>query len=577
MIRRKLLLIAFAAILVVPSLAPVTAADDVLSIVPEDALGFAVINGLADVDKKFQDIGKAIGVPAMPPMLDTAKLMTGLSKGLDEKGSGVVVFLAPEDTDIEPVVVMAAPVTDYKKFLAELNAEDAEADISKVTLVNAPFVVANKGGFALIAQSKHRGRLEEFVASTGKPAESLAPLKSWIAENDAVAVMMPAGVKLSSYLIREQIKSVGEMMGQMGDEMAPAAAVFEVYGQLFAFMGKEVSMVAGGLRVDEQGTVHLSSRTRFTEGGSAAKSLAQIKPAEGDLLAGLPGGPFVFAGGGIIPEALMKGMMDFGMDMMKTMPGVYGLDEEQVDEMAKASTKTMDGIRSMSMMLGPGKPGDPIYSNVISIMKVDSAKTFMDNYQDYSESITKLGGDAESSFLKDFKIERIDLDGTEVLKLQMGIPMGPGMDMPEMKDMFEKLFGPGAKMTIFIAVADEETVVMVYGNRRVLRQALKAAKSGEAALSADEQVAETAGMLPEGAQWLGYWSPKGTVAFVNRVIPMFDPSGDSGFQLPNFPKTAPIGCAAKVADGELQTEMIVPGSVIKALAQFVAGVQQIEM
>ena len=53
-----------------------------------------------------------------------------------------------------------------------------------------------------------------------------------------------------------------------------------------------------------------------------------------------------------------KAMIDLSIDIMKAAPGLYGLDDQQMVRMAEISTRSIQGVRGMSWMFGPGQPGE---------------------------------------------------------------------------------------------------------------------------------------------------------------------------------------------------------------------------
>ena len=91
-------------------------------------------------------------------------------------------------------------------------------------------------------------------------------------------------------------------MAQVGEQGKQAAAVFDVYAKMFQAAEKEMSAVGFGERLDEQGVLHATKRGRLVPGGSWARLAAQVQPAKESLLAVLPAGPFVAAGGGRFPK-----------------------------------------------------------------------------------------------------------------------------------------------------------------------------------------------------------------------------------------------------------------------------------
>jgi hypothetical protein len=333
------------------------------------------------------------------------------------------------------------------------------------------------------------------------------------------------------------------------------------------------------MRLDKQGVLHLTKRARLVPDGSWARLASLVKPAKENLLAGLPTGPFVVAGGGSLPEEIWDPLMQVSFDIMKSMPNVYGLNAEQVDQMPKTSLTAMKKVRGMSMVMGLGPAGTSLYSKMVIVMRVEKIDTFMDGYEDalkeYSEFVKKVN----SPVLQPFEVEKTEIEGARALSMTMKAPKAPaGMETPQYDKMMEAMFGPGGKIDVWVVPADEHTVVIGYVTKEPLLQAIRAIKRGKPGLAGEAGVAKTVALLPAGAPWVGVWSPQGTIAFVKQVIPAVVPPGAKkpDIKIPEFPKTPPIGIAVTTAPNELQACMVVPVEVLQGIGQYAAKVKAIK-
>ncbi len=561
---------------------PASAAN-VLEVIPADALGFVTVNRLADADAKLVSLGERMKLP-IPSALTAMKKMAGIEEGLDEKGAMAWVLLSGGEEEFEPVMIAFVPVTDYQAFIAQLEPEKPTAKITTVEIGFEKLAVGQAGDFAAITEASNRRFLKRVLKSTESIAGQLAPLQDWLDENDGSLVVTRQGIEAITTAARKGLKDAKEAMAAMGgDDAQMAVAGLSMYDGLFDAMEAEVETFAAGARLDDQGNMHLLSRTRFVAGGQAAKMASDFKGFEGQPLAGLPSGPFVFAGAGVMPEGMAEAMMKMSIGMMKAMPQLYGLDEEQAEKLLRPSIEMMKSMRSMSMRLGVGKEGASIYSEMNGIMRVDDAASFMADYAKYMKAFSSAvgGGEGATKGLFKIKSKEIEIDGRPALQFEMAIPTagmgGTGPGAAEMKKMMERMFGPGGKIMVYIAAADDHTVVFVYTSKDELRRCLEAVRNPQGSLSADRGVAKTDALLPDDAPWVGYWSPGGTVAFVQRMMAMFVPATEEGFKLPDFPETPPVGFAAKLASGELQTDMVVPAAVLEASGKYVAEVQMMMM
>ena len=140
-----------------PGAAP--AADlAVLKLVPEDALAVAIVNHMDRADDHLAKLAQEIQAP-VPSLLPLLKAEAGVQEGIDDHGPALMAILPGKSASAEPVTIEFIPVTDYKKFLAPLNPDDATAKIATVKFGGTPSVVAHKGGFAVVAQQGRQGHV----------------------------------------------------------------------------------------------------------------------------------------------------------------------------------------------------------------------------------------------------------------------------------------------------------------------------------------------------------------------------------------------------------------------------------
>ena len=576
MTRRIVATVVPALLMTTLTMSPARAAEDVLGVIPEGALGFAVVNHLGETDAKIQELGKLVQMP-VPSPLGMLKLSLSLQKRLDEKGAAALVMMPGEDGSLVPIQILFVPVTDFGQFVGQFNPDDASAKIAEVEVMDSSFLVGSDGGYAVFAEPKHREVLESALASPHRVAEEVAPLKQWLAANDVGVVIMRKAVELISTRGQEELKKVKTMMADMpadmGADMQAAVAVFDVYGEILEAIGDEVQTYAAAARVADDGSVYITDWALMTPGGSAAEALGQVEAPKGNLLAGLPSGPFVIAGAGAISEKIGEALIDFSVGIMKAAPQLYGIDEEQAVEMGKISRDSMRGIRGMGMLMGVGEPDGTLLDGMAAVMKVDDSQEYLTNYQKTIQAMNELAKETEGTVFSGMELEKVQIGDLSALKLTMKIPVAPqAKQMPGYDEMMKTLFGPGGSITAYIAAADEETIVSVYTDAEALRKCVEAVKNPKSGLAADAGVIETAALLPPGAQWVGYWSPQGTVAFASRMMDMFAP--DEAMELPEFPDTPPIGFAAKATTGGIRGYMVVPASVIKSIGEYIVEFQK---
>ena len=102
------------------------------------------------------------------------------------------------------------------------------------------------------------------------------------------------------------------------------------------------------------------------------------------------------------------------------------------------------------------------------------------------------------------------------------------------------MYGPGGKIVAWLVPCNEHAVVFSYMSQEPLRQAIAAIKQGKPDLAGDAEVAKVAALLPSGAAWSMYVSPKGIFDFLNQTMAAALPPG-SGVKIPEFRPDTPDG------------------------------------
>ncbi len=570
---RRLALIALGSTFLALAVAiPARAADDILKLVPDGALGLVAVRCPADADAKLQELGRRMQLP-IPSLLAKFKEEAGIREGLDEKGTAAVIVLPPAGGDLLPTPILLVSVTDYRKFLAQFNSDETAAGLTKIDVKNVSMWVRDIGGYAALTDVTHKEALAELKLSKEVP-EALTPWGATLAEKDVAVIILQPGIKLLSARVQTGIQMIKAMTAQAGEQGKQAAAMFDIYVKIFQAAEKQLSAVGFGTRLDREGVLHVTKRARFVAGGSWARLAAQIQPAKENLLAGLPAAPFVVAGGATIPEGVWEPLMAWSLGMMKDMHNFYGLTEEQINEFPKSSLAAMKRIHSLSMVLGVGPSGAPLYSKLVAVMRVDHSDAFMADEEKLMKEYGQFIKNAHSPILQPIEVEKCEIDGAAGLQFTQKVPQMPtAQQTAQVSKMMEVFFGPGGKITGWVVPADEHTVVAGYVNKDFVRSTLQAIKQGSPGLGGDVDVSKTAALLPADAPCIGFWSPQGTVDFVKQIVPTFLPGGNAQFQIPEFDKTPPIGFAVTSAPNEMEGQMVVPAEVFKAIGQYVGKVK----
>ncbi|MCG8585031.1 MAG: hypothetical protein MI757_09995, partial [Pirellulales bacterium] len=389
-------------------------------------------------------------------------------------------------------------------------------------------------------------------------------------ENDFVGIVTPAGVSKFIGLAKLGIEIAQKEIERSDDPNAEAAAaVFGVYKSMFESAAKEVTYVTVSTALQGRGGMRAGAQVVFKKDGTWAKMVAKGEVAPRDLLAGLPVSDYAFAGGMTWSSAWMDSMLDMSLNMMKAMPNLYGkLSDKQLAELRETWKDMMD-IKSMSLVMGTPNKEKPWMSTIAATMEVDDAKKYMKNYakamKDYVKLMPKPG-----PLTPKYEMRQIEVGADKRLgvEFEMEFALPPGAETQG----FEALFGNDKKLAAYIAAADEDKLVMTYDSKERLEALIKGvSKPG---LEADKNIKATNSLLVDKPFMAFYVSPSGIFKTVRYFADMMKPGAAA--DIPAFPKTPPIGFAARASSDRLTFDAVVPDALIDAAADYSKGLMERE-
>lgn len=385
------------------------AEDEILKLVPEQALGFVVVSRPAAADAKLQQLGREMKLP-IPSLLAKLEGPGGIRAGLDKKRPIALLVLPPKDKGI-PAAIVLVPVSDYAKFLEQFKSDDTEAGVTKIELWGSASLVRKVGSYAAISGPPvSREALQDVKLADEVPA-GLAPWRTWLAKEDAAAVILAPGIRSLSDKVQQGINAVKPVLAQGGDQMKQAAAALDMYVMFFQTAEKEVASFGLGVERDAQGVVRLTKRIRLVAGGKWASFVADVKPSKQDALAGLPDEPFVVAAGGPLSEAAMRKLMDASFALIKSLRGMYGLSEEQAQAISELGREKFPGIRGVSFVLGAGQGSETMFARMLGVMRVDNSETFLADYEKYLARYNRVVEKFKSPMFQPMQCEKTEMGG----------------------------------------------------------------------------------------------------------------------------------------------------------------------
>ena len=148
---------------------------DILDAIPRGALAVVLINRLEATSDKIESLATKVQAPSVSLLL-LAKVQSGIHEGLDEKGTAAIAYLPVEDNPLEPPIpIVVLPVTDYGKFVAQLQPDDATEKIAQVYVAGKAVLSCQKGDFAVLATAENEAVLKDVLASVKSVSDDLAP------------------------------------------------------------------------------------------------------------------------------------------------------------------------------------------------------------------------------------------------------------------------------------------------------------------------------------------------------------------------------------------------------------------
>ncbi|QOV91001.1 hypothetical protein [Humisphaera borealis] len=482
----------------------------VLDQVPEDALLVFKVKSMDQLSQKIAKLAKTLGLDQQEPKLadPLGSLIeeSGIKAGVNRAGDMALVFIDPEKTGGNPdrSVVVLVPTSDFKAFLT--NFDDVVAD----------------GAF--VKAKPKKGGEEVFIAGWGAYAA--------VTPNKDILSKKPTGLKLSGFSAKESdskdvllytnIKAVrGKLLPELKkgrDQMLAQIqqALEGENGGKFVPLAKVaantlVNVAEEFLTDAHSGTVTLN----LTDGGVNAtvaadfeptsylgKLALQTKPAQGNLLAGLPDRKYFFFGGGSSdPEVTGKVFTDLLDPIIKEMSAVPDAAKFAAAlESAKKSYASTSGW-SLGYVAPTGALGQESVIQQVSVIHGDS-KAIMDGQRTVMAAMTDL-----MKLLPQQQGQSVGFEIKPGAKTISGVSFDAfetKMKFPEddpqsaqAQQMIAFIYGP-AGMTGVLGAVNAKTVVAVQGGSdELIADLVAAAKANADTLSAQAGVRSVAAELPK--------------------------------------------------------------------------------
>lgn len=554
------------ALAVIALAATSTRAADVLGHVPDTALAVVVVNNVEKGSDKIDQLAKKLQLPP-PSVLNLITGEANIEKGLNRQGTVAAAMFAPPEGQSNPRGVVLIPTTDYQTLIGQLEPGKEDGGKTPVVLQDKEMVAAKIGDYAALTEPKDAKLLDELLAGKTSIASGLGEMSKWLESQDAYALATSGGIALATDKILEVMELAQEQFEGLDEKQAEMIKMaFGIYRDMFKAAKSELAFAAAGVRGEDKG-VHLTGRLAFKPGSKAAKYAASVKPLGQDLLAGLPDGKFIAAGGMEVSGDMIEELYSWSGRMIKAVPGGKDLKDEDLDKLMKLSAESMEGFKSASFAMYAIEKDEPIYSSVVGLMRVEDSAKFTANYEKSIAAMNELAKNTKHPFLQEGTVAKTQIDGKPALELTMAMPETASPDDPIAGEILKKLFGDARSIKAYVVAIDDKTVAIGYVKPDAVKRAMKAA--GGKGLGGNANIAKAAELLPEGCQLQSYLSPKGLIDMVIAVMPGVEFSPVPAL-LGDFPDTPPIGFGAKLSASGLETDLVVPEETLEAIGGVIA-------
>jgi hypothetical protein len=573
-----------------PAAAPaMPAAEDILTRIPADCLGFVAVRNVGDfgakVDKFLTDIDMAKMLPGS--VLPLIKGGLKLDAGFNDNGGAALVFLDPaqfgmtvEDfSGATPPIVFILPGNNPKAVLA--NWEPAEeAGYVTVTLPSGDQAFAKPlGGYTVLGQTKQM--VDAVVASTKPVASKMSPdHRDVFAKADLAgyADMKTLAPLLGKFIDEFQEKMTQEMSGEFTPP--PAKAMMSIYGSMLPFykdMFGQMEGVTIGLRLGKAG-VSIDEVATYKPDSDLGKMMLAAKAPTGPLLDKLPSLPYVLAiGGSGESDAAAK---KFGMDMIGKLLAneIFAkVPEATKTKLRDTCSAWCDQVQGMQFYGGGATPGKGVFGVSVVLRVKDAAVVtglVNDGVQAGMDMLKALLEDQEDAkgLAITYNKAAVTAAGTPVDVIEITHPNLATMSDSDKQEM-AKVLGDD-KIRVFVAQADPKTVVVSFGGGEAfLAEALKAAREG-GAIAKDPDVAAAMKELPANPMAVVLFSPANLVQVIKAGVAIMN--GPEALQqqpwpMIDFQSKAPIAIGVAARGAGIHESIFLPTPAIAETVKLIMG------
>jgi len=492
-------------------------AEDVLTRIPDDVLGFVAVRNVGAAGTNLSRFVNEVTMDQFPGnLLEMLKMRLRLGPAFNDNGGFAFMMLDPatfglsvEQMDEDRLLAMLLPGNEPARIF-EAYMPTVEGEYVVVNLGGNDTYAKPLGGYTVLSPDK--GTIDAVIAATGSMARTIpAAHRDLYAVNDGI---LHINIERAAPLLAEVLDGLGEQMQDMGPGpgMGPGPA------QALAMYSKMLSVVkdfldqtrafslAANFGLD---AVRFDSLVTFKPGSTLGAAVAAVRRPAGPLLDKLPALPYVVVAGGSwegASKAIAAVQKEFTRKILEATvaTGTAGaMTDEQTKRylaLVESMAARMNGVR---MYVGPPPPGAPGVMALGFVMQVDDANAMM---AEFPESI-ELGRMAGEAMLRDMpgmpkttmeyvrNVMTVEGVSVDVLKQTMTYPPGAEKMAEQTRKMMRSFYGLES-MDVYMAVIDNKTAVGSFGGGEAfLAEVIRAARSG-GDLANDPNITQAMALLP---------------------------------------------------------------------------------
>jgi hypothetical protein len=560
---------------------PAARAQDLLDLVPHDALAFVVVRDIASVRTQ---ISRFADPNAPNPLIDLfpeslINAAIGNNPGLNARGDLLFVLHASDRPLTESPLSVWLPVRDYAAFVRGLRG-NADDRITVITVQRQDMLCAKQGAWALIMDATDRERMEATLGGPPKvPARVAAwrelftanPISAGILQTDASRRTLRGwytetaaqGATLKANSVEQGMfppisgaapLPVKQPFVEQFEELALTSP------RLFALL-QETDALAVGVRI-ENGDLRATIRAAWPKDPWQSTDSVVVAPAlhrEGE---------FTFSGSGLFPAVISRGVTQSvaqsAVNQLTSENQRTAFDPALVAKFLTECDTAAGLVRSATIFHSPGGDEDGVYTNQFLAVRVESAQNFMTQVGRVVTAWNELNDRARpaSKFL--FESKSLQIAGKTAAQYSLDIVAADGLrDEPSMRQLMVRLFGPDRKLQRFAVQVDDRTVLLAGATQNQVAAALKYIKDAKPSVWNASSTAMANKLTPEAPDWKLFFSPAGYVKWLKRTNDVNFGDVIGAPPINPFPLTAPVAIAGNFPSGELSVEFAVPSDALR--------------